>query len=146
MIKFESPKPLWDHNLELEGKIRSHTALDIYGLEGQVPETMMTGQTGDISHICEFEWFQWVMFYEPTAKYPDAKAQIGRWLGPIDDVGTALTYKILKDNGWFVCRGTVRAWTPEEEADAVLLKKREAFMASIFDNMGRAATAADFPD
>ena len=86
------------------------------------------------------------MFYEPDSKYPDTKAQIGRWLGPADDVGNALTYKILKSNGWFVCRGTVRAWTPEEEANSVLLAKRKAFMDGIYDNMGRAAVPADFPD
>ena len=96
MLKSASPKPLWDHCLEYEGGIRSHTALDIYGLFGQVPETVMTGQTGDISAYCEFEWFQWVMYYEPTECYPNGKPQIGRWLGPAPDVGIAVTYKILK--------------------------------------------------
>ena len=55
MLKSGSPKPLWDHCIKLEAQIRSHTALDIYGLEGQVPETLMTGQTGYISNLCEFE-------------------------------------------------------------------------------------------
>ena len=57
MLKSGYPKSLWDHCIELEALIRSHTALDIYGLEGQVPETVMSGQTGDISSLCEFEWF-----------------------------------------------------------------------------------------
>ena len=64
------PKPLWDHFIELEALIFSHTALDIYGLEGQVPETCMSGQTGDISNLCEFEWLQWVMFFQPKETYP----------------------------------------------------------------------------
>ena len=51
MLRSGSPKPYWDHCLELEANIRSHTALDIYGLQGQVPETLMTGQTGDISNL-----------------------------------------------------------------------------------------------
>jgi hypothetical protein len=29
---------------------------------GQVPETIMTGNTADISHIAEFGWYNWVMF------------------------------------------------------------------------------------
>ena len=33
MFKSGFPKPLWDHCIELEALIRSHTALDIYGLE-----------------------------------------------------------------------------------------------------------------
>ena len=125
MVKYGSPKPFWDHCLELEGGIRTHTALDIYGLVGQVPETIMTGETGDISNLCEFEWFQWVMYYEPTKCYPNGKAQIGRWLGPAPDVGTAMTYKMLRSTGWFVHRGTVRAWTPEETANPVFQKMQK---------------------
>ena len=64
------PELLWDHCIELEALIRSHTTLDIYGLEGQVPETVIYGQTGDISNLCEFEWFQWVMFFLPKETYP----------------------------------------------------------------------------
>ena len=48
-----SPKALWDHCIELEALIRSHIDLDIYSLEGQVPETVVSGQMGDISSLCE---------------------------------------------------------------------------------------------
>ena len=58
MIKSGSPKALWDHCIDLEELIRSHTALNIYGLECQVPEMVMYGKTGDISILCEFEWFK----------------------------------------------------------------------------------------
>ena len=109
MMKIGNPKPLRDHCLELGGGIRSHTALDIYGLAGQVPETILTGETGGISNLCKFKWFQRVMQYEPTDCYPDGKAQIGRWLGPAPVVSTAMSYKALKATGWFAHRGTVRA-------------------------------------
>ena len=59
MLNYGSPKALWDHCIEIEALSRSHAALDIYGLEGQVPETVMSGQTGYISSLCEFEWFEW---------------------------------------------------------------------------------------
>jgi hypothetical protein len=39
MIKTGSPKRLWDHCIELEALVRSNTALEIYALEGQTPET-----------------------------------------------------------------------------------------------------------
>ena len=64
----------------------------------------MMGQTADISAICQFEWFQWVMYYEPTETYPNIKWTMGRYLGPSLDVGTAMTQKILKANGEFVIR------------------------------------------
>jgi hypothetical protein len=37
MLKTGSPKRLWDHCIELEGLIRSHTANDIYSTGGEVP-------------------------------------------------------------------------------------------------------------
>ena len=92
MLKSGCPKPLWDHFIELEALFLSHTALDIYGLEGQVPETVMSGQTGDISNLCEFEWFQWVMFIQPKETYPDNKMFIGIWLGPKIYVGPVMNY------------------------------------------------------
>ena len=58
--------------------VRSHAALDIYGLEGQVPETLMSDQAADISAIYEFEWFQWVIYYEPTETHPSDRVSIRR--------------------------------------------------------------------
>ena len=103
MLRSGSPNTLWDHSLELEGAVRSHTCLDIYALDGQVPETVMMGQTADISHLCEYEWFDWVVYYEPVNGYPNDKVTIVRYLGPAIDVGTAMTMKILKHNGGYVC-------------------------------------------
>jgi hypothetical protein len=62
MIKTGSPKCLWDHCLEPEAYVRSCTSNDIYMTAGQVPETIMTGNTADISQIAEFGWYDWVMF------------------------------------------------------------------------------------
>ena len=58
--KMKSPGKLWDHCIELEANIRSHTVLDIYELEGQVPETMLSGQMADISPFMEHGWYDWV--------------------------------------------------------------------------------------
>ena len=49
-----SLKPLWDPSLELEAIVRSCTSTDTNITTGQVPETLMTGDTADISHIDEF--------------------------------------------------------------------------------------------
>ena len=56
-IKTGTPKPLWNHCSELEGGIRSLTALDIYGLQGQVPKTIMSRETADISPYGSLDGF-----------------------------------------------------------------------------------------
>ena len=113
-------------------------------MHGQVPQTIMSGETADISPYCEFEWFQCVMYYEPNATYPDDKCFMGCWLGPAVDVGSAMAYKVQKSSDQFVCRSSVRPWTPEEEANPGLLREREAFMARLKDNLGRPAKEVDF--
>jgi len=103
MIRTGSPKCLWDHSIELQAYIRSCTSNGIYMTAGQTPETIMSRSTADISNICEFAWFDWVMFRDNVPTYPDDKLILGRYLGPAIDVGSAMTMKILKQNGQVVC-------------------------------------------
>jgi hypothetical protein len=71
MIKTESPKCLWDHCLELKAYVRSCTSNDLYLTASQVPETIMTGNTANISHIAEFGWYDWVMFHDNKSSFLD---------------------------------------------------------------------------
>jgi hypothetical protein len=95
MIKTGSPRVLWDHCIELEALIRSSTSNTVYMTNGKVPETIMTGSTTNISHICEFGWYDWVMFRDNVPTFPYNKLTFGRYLGPATDVGSALTPKFL---------------------------------------------------
>jgi hypothetical protein len=53
--KKASPECLWDLCLVFCSLIRLHTALLIRDLDGEVPHTILTGDTADISHIVEFK-------------------------------------------------------------------------------------------
>ena len=57
--------------------IRSHTALTAYELQGEVPETIMTGQTSDISNICKYDLYEWVMCIDKTTTYQNDKQTLG---------------------------------------------------------------------
>ena len=87
MLKTGLPKRLWDHCIKLESLICSHTANDIYSTRGEVPETIMKGGTADISQICEYGWYDWVMFRYTMEAFPENKFVLGRYLGPATDVG-----------------------------------------------------------
>jgi hypothetical protein len=145
MIKSGSPKCLWDHCLELEAYVRSCTSNDIYITAGQVPKTIMTGNTADISHIAEFGWYNWVMFRDNEPSYPDDKLILGRYLGPAIDTGLALMAKILKSNGVFVCRSTLRHLTDEEFDSPAHKDMIRIFDESIEHHLGPAALLQDFP-
>ena len=61
---------------------------------------------------------------------------IERRLGPVVDVGTAMTYNIFFPTVGYVCRGTVRMWTPAEKANASLLMECAFFMVQLNDSIG----------
>ena len=89
----------------------------------------MTGQTADISNLCEYEWLQWVVYYQPKEVYTDDKMEMGKYLGPAIDVVNAMTYKILLPYVNYVCRSTVCPCTPVEEENHVFLADREKYMS-----------------
>ena len=103
----------------IESYIRSNTAHDIYLLNGQVPETVMSGETADISFICELGWYDWVKFRDTSEAFPNDKVVLGRYLGPSIDVGPALTAKILKMNGTIVYQSTYRGLNDDERNSAI---------------------------
>ena len=62
MLWSRAPKCWWNICFELEAYIRSNTAHDIYKLDGEVPKTVTSGETSDISQFCNLKWFEGVMF------------------------------------------------------------------------------------
>ena len=88
-------------------------------LAGEVPETILSGETSDTSQFCEVEWYERVKFWDDAIQFPDDSLVLGRYLGPSIDVGPALTAKILKQNGEVVHRSTYCGLTPEKIANPV---------------------------
>ena len=62
LIKSDTPKMLCNDCLELVFYIMSHIADCKYKLDGEVPETIMSGKTSNIFQFCEFEWSELVIF------------------------------------------------------------------------------------
>ncbi len=88
------------------------TTHEIYRLDGQVPETTVSGETADISPFAAFKWYEWVLFRDTPVTYPDDTMILGRDLvGPAIDIGPAMTRKVLKSNGKVVYRSTVQPLT-----------------------------------
>ena len=104
----------------------------------------MHGMSADISDICEFEFYDWVMFNDSQATFPETKFHVGRWLGPAVDVGSALTYKILKSNDQVVPRSTIRHLTLDELTNPDHISMRIAFDNNNIQKIGVPATDNDF--
>jgi hypothetical protein len=114
MLRSSCPKRCLDDCIIREAYVISHTSLDIYGLEGQVPERKVKGETVDISTKAEYAWYEWVKFRDTAAKLPVSKIQLGRDLGAAVDIGPAVTRKIMKKNGIVMYRSSLRPLTQDE--------------------------------
>ena len=99
MIKKVSPKCLWDCCIEMEALICSHTAHSVYEFDGVITETKMTRHTANMSNICEYEWYQWVMFHYQPITYPYLTIVMGWYLGKATEVISTMTYNKSKLNG-----------------------------------------------
>jgi hypothetical protein len=76
MTKSGAPLCLWDMCLELQGHIRSSIAHDIYALNDDVPNTAVSGDASDISHLCELSWYEWLWYHDPV-DFPEDKRKLG---------------------------------------------------------------------
>jgi hypothetical protein len=94
--------------LVTEAHVISSTALDIFSLEGQVPDTIVKGQTSDISPLAKYAWYEWVKFRDTGQSFPDSKEWLGRDLGPTIDIGPTMSRKVLNINGEVMLRVSVR--------------------------------------
>ena len=68
--------------LELQAKIRYHTAHAIPTLNEQVPKTVVTVNTANISELVESGWYQCMYYRDVTNSYPLPHEELGRYLGP----------------------------------------------------------------
>jgi hypothetical protein len=67
---------------------------------GKYQNSYQGGGKPDISHILMFDWFEPVLYLDPVSKfqYPETTERPGYFVGFADNVGDALTFKILKND------------------------------------------------
>lgn len=75
----KSPNRLWDDSLERKVCVCSITAHNVYCLDGQVPDMLVSSETADISPLH--------LFRDTSVPYSDEAMILGRDLRPVIDVG-----------------------------------------------------------
>ena len=108
MKKSASPLVFWDYCFERRARINNLTARNLFQLEGRNAHFSVTGEEGDISNLCQFDWYDWCYYREHTERFPFNREVLGRVLGPAKGEGNEMAQWILKANGNVVPRRTVR--------------------------------------
>jgi hypothetical protein len=101
----------------------------------------MTNEEGDISNLCQYDWYDWCYYREHTAKFPFNREVLGRVLGPAKGEGNDMAQWILKANGNVVPRRTLRPLNTAELHSSTEAKKRSIYDALIEGRWGTAMSA-----
>ena len=136
MRETNTPECLWDVCLSFTSKLRCHTALNIRELRGEVPQTVLKGDTADISHLVEFGWYDWVWHKSPEDESKQ-NIRLGRYCGPSFEIGEAMCSMILSDSAEFLHRTSVYPLSPEELESEAIKEKQRAFTDKLNEALKR---------
>ena len=68
-------------------------------------------EEGDISSLCQFDWYEWCYCHEQAAAFPHNPEVIGRVLGPARGEGNKMAQWVLKASRKVVPRRSLRPLT-----------------------------------
>ena len=152
MFDSNCPMILWCYCVERRAEIINSTARSNYLLQGQVPSTRMTGQPTDISAICEFGWYQWVIYRLEGEKFPFQHQRLGRVLGPARSAGTAMSQWVMTASGDVMPIQTLRALTNSENNSPTMKERKRDFTRFIKEKFGNSikllkqGTSNEYPE
>jgi hypothetical protein len=129
------PAIFWDRVIMWCAEVRSHMALNHIELDGEVPATVISGDTSDISYLAEFSIYDWVWYITP-ASHATQNKRLGRWLGPSFDVGDALCYAVLTDTVQVVHRTSVFPMSVEDMNNESIDEMKTQFTEKLNRKLG----------
>ena len=138
----DAPMTFWCYAMERRVAIMNLTAKNDFKLRGANPYSVTFAETGDISNICHFGFFEWCYYRDNTEGYPNMRENLGRCLGPTKNEGNEMAQSILTKKGTVVIRRTLRKLTAHEKSptNGVETHKRRQFMKYIHERFGDSTT------
>ncbi len=134
MNRTATPHKLWDFCCLYVTDLRSRLARPLPQLNGRTPYELITGNTPDVSEFLEFEWYQPIWYYEPSA-FPQQNRLIARWIGIAHHVGQAMCYWILPQSGIPIARTTIQPISQTELNTTEIQSLLSAYDTIILERM-----------
>ena len=103
-----APPEVWLLALMYVCFVQNHTAFD--SLNGRTPTEWLLGYTPDIMVLLQFHFWEPVFYAKYDGKFPgDSTECLGRFVGIAENVGNAMTFKVLTENNKVICRSVIRS-------------------------------------
>jgi hypothetical protein len=64
------PLAFWDYCVEWRAQIKNLNVKDTFKLHGTSAHTSITGEEGDLSSLCQQQWYDWCYFRDQKQKFP----------------------------------------------------------------------------
>jgi hypothetical protein len=87
----------------------------------------LTGEEGNISNLCQFEWYEWCYYWEHKEGFPYNWEVLGRVRGQARGEGNEMAQWILKANGNIIPRRTARPLQVAKKHSPMVHKQQEVF-------------------
>jgi len=105
-----APPEIWLLATQYICTIQNHTA--VQSLNNRTPIEWLLGYTPDITVLLQFRFWEPVYYAKYDAKFPaDTTEALGRFVGIGENVGNAMTFKILTQESKVIHRSVVRSAT-----------------------------------
>ena len=135
---------LWDYAIERRAVIHNVIPRPLYQNNGLTPYAATFGESGDISNICSFGFYEWV-YYRDNGSFPSNKDKLGRVLGPLRNEGNDMAQAVLTVKATVVPRRTMRRLTKAELLSDIEKRKRANFDEFIKSKLGDSITLPPLP-
>ena len=136
MARRNVPLRLWCFVAEYIADIMCLTATPLAKLQGRTSYEFIFGHTPDISEFIEFEFYDWVWYWDTEADYPEEKKRLGRWLGVAHRVGQGMCYYILSESSKIIVRSTLSSLADDEGNVEDVSTKQSFFTSTLENNIG----------
>ena len=135
MVKKNTPMVLWDRCFVWSSDVRRKVAWNIRKLNGQTPETIMTGDSDDISQMAEFGWYDWLWYHHPKTNEENVtKRRLGRYIGASWNSGAAMCSTVFTEKAQCLNRTSIVPLSVEDLNDPnvqAAMRKWEETLASV---------------
>ena len=76
------PLAFCDYCMKCHAGINNLTAKELFPLHGSNVHSALTEEEGDVSALCQYNWYEWCYYRENSEKFPFNREILGRFLGP----------------------------------------------------------------
>ena len=140
MFDADSPLVLWCYCVERQADIINATVRSNHLLQNQTSHTRLTAQPTDISCLCEFGWYDWVLYRQEGEAFPFNHQKLGRILGLAKGAGTEMSQWVLTATGEVTPIQLLQLLNNAEKNSPAMKEKQKAFTNFMNKRLGDSMT------